>query len=113
LLMKYLLTCLTIIISGCYDDKLTSKPITTPQHAQIYEKPIPLVSVPAKEEDRFIVERVQVVYDDLAFGKVRGVYLIKDKKTGQEFIGVSGIGITETQEQIIRSKSTYKTTLEE
>lgn len=33
--------------------------------------------------------------DDLAYGDTRGIYLIRDTETNQEFIGVSGIGITE------------------
>jgi len=33
--------------------------------------------------------------DALAYDNWRGVYLIQDKQTGQEYIGISGIGISE------------------
>lgn len=46
--------------------------------------------------DRVTVERIGVFADDTAYQDRRGVYVIRDKKTGQEFIGISGIGISET-----------------
>jgi hypothetical protein len=36
-----------------------------------------------------------VIEDDLAYRERRGLYVIVDQKTGKEFIGISGIGITE------------------
>lgn len=45
--------------------------------------------------ERISVERIGVFEDDLAYMSRRGVYLIKDSETGQEFIGISGVGITE------------------
>lgn len=45
--------------------------------------------------ERFIVERVEVFRDRIAYNDIRGIYVIKDKRTGREFIGVSGIGIAE------------------
>lgn len=47
------------------------------------------------QDDRFIVSRVQVVNDDLAYDGQRGVYVIIDKHTGAEYLGVSGVGISE------------------
>lgn len=44
---------------------------------------------------RFKVERVGVFKDTLAYDSRRGLYVITDTKTGQEFLGVSGIGISE------------------
>jgi starvation-inducible outer membrane lipoprotein len=44
---------------------------------------------------RFKVERVSVFYDGLAYGDKRGIYIITDTETRQEFIGVSGVGISE------------------
>jgi hypothetical protein len=44
---------------------------------------------------RFKVERVGVFSDGLAYGDKRGIYVITDTKTGQEFVGVSGVGISE------------------
>jgi hypothetical protein len=47
------------------------------------------------ESARFRIERVDVFRDGLAYNDRRGIYVIRDKQTGREFIGVSGIGITE------------------
>lgn len=45
--------------------------------------------------DRFKIERVSIFRDRLAYGNDRGVYVITDTRTGQEFVGVSGVGISE------------------
>lgn len=50
--------------------------------------------------DRLSIERIGVIEDDLAYSKRRGIYIITDKKTGKEFIGVSGIGISETSKHL-------------
>jgi hypothetical protein len=45
---------------------------------------------------RFTVTRVDVFKDSIAYGDRRGVYVITDNKTGKEYVGVSGVGISET-----------------
>lgn len=47
------------------------------------------------EEGRFTVQFVGAFSDELAYHERRGIYVITDSKTGQEFVGVSGIGISE------------------
>ena len=47
------------------------------------------------QTQRFIVNLVQVVDDPLAYNGKRGIYMIKDLSTEKEFVGVSGIGISE------------------
>jgi len=47
---------------------------------------------------RVSVTRIGVFKDELAYDERRGIYVIVDSKTGKEYIGVSGIGITETGE---------------
>lgn len=62
------------------------------------EYPVPepnTVVMETKVNDRFSIERVGVFGDGLAYGDRRGIYLIKDKISGKEFVGISGIGITE------------------
>lgn len=44
---------------------------------------------------RFSVSRVGVFKDDIAYDGRRGIYVVIDNKTGQEFVGVSGVGIAE------------------
>lgn len=43
----------------------------------------------------FVLIKKQTFYDESAYGNVRGVYILKDRATGKEYIGVSGIGISE------------------
>jgi hypothetical protein len=45
--------------------------------------------------NRVTVTRLSRFSDNLAYDNERGVYLIRDNETGQEFIGISGIGISE------------------
>ena len=51
--------------------------------------------VTVKDNARATVTRIGVFEDDLAYKSKRGVYLIRDEKTGKEYLGVSGIGISE------------------
>ena len=44
---------------------------------------------------RFTVSRVGVFEDEIAYDNIRGIYIIVDTKTGEQFVGVSGIGISE------------------
>lgn len=44
---------------------------------------------------RYGLELQQVVLDPLAYNRTRGVYVLRDKQTGREWIGVSGIGLSE------------------
>lgn len=46
-------------------------------------------------ETRITVEWLGKFDDDLAYGGERGVYLIKDNEKKTEYIGISGIGISE------------------
>ncbi len=52
--------------------------------------------VEIQTEDRIVVKRIAVIPDDIAYSDYRGVYLITDKKTGKEYIGLSGVGISES-----------------
>jgi hypothetical protein len=44
---------------------------------------------------RFKVTRVGVFKDTVAYNDKRGIYILKDLKTGKEYLGISGIGISE------------------
>lgn len=60
----------------------------------------PLTAIPRgiaeiKPQGRFKVERIGVFADGLAYDGKRGIYVITDTTTGQEFVGISGIGISE------------------
>ncbi|EBL0533864.1 hypothetical protein OWX90_002160 [Salmonella enterica] len=44
---------------------------------------------------RFSVTQVAKFYDSDAYGNNRKIFLIRDKQTNREFVGVSGVGISE------------------
>ena len=44
---------------------------------------------------RITVTRIDMFRDSVAYGDLRGVYIIKDNLTGTEYIGISGVGIAE------------------
>jgi hypothetical protein len=44
---------------------------------------------------KFRIERVGVFGDALAWRGLRGIYVLTDTTTGKQWVGVSGIGITE------------------
>lgn len=52
------------------------------------------VQVTTTESSRVQVRKISEFRDDLAYDDYRGVYIITDTRTGQEFIGVSGVGIS-------------------
>ena len=80
------LACVLLVASvgliGCGGDKMESKPDTASG-----------VSVPV---GRIRVERIGKFSDDIAYNDERGIYIITDTKTGREWIGISGIGISES-----------------
>lgn len=91
-----------ISLAGCMSDKEKAEYArqSSQQRATIQlptEKPNNFVQQKAPEPppERFEVVRVQVITDYLAYNNTRAVYILKDRKTGQEFVGLSGVGITE------------------
>lgn len=48
------------------------------------------------DQQRVEITRIGIFPDRVAYNGRRGVYVIKDTQTGREFIGVSGVGISET-----------------
>ena len=52
-----------------------------------------IVSVPPKL--RYDLKKVQTFFDSDAYNNVRNVYILVDNETGKEYLGISGIGITE------------------
>lgn len=84
--------CVLLALTAC-----ERAPNSIEQYAQRNNAPY----APAVNSNRVKVTRISVFQDDLAYGNNRGVYLIQDTVTGQEFIGVSGIGISETWSHMV------------
>jgi hypothetical protein len=82
--IKYFAIC-AALLSGC-GVRTPDEPIVQELTAQ-EQKPV--------QQKRITVTRIDVFRDTLAYSNERGVYIITDTKTGQEFIGVSGIGVSE------------------
>jgi hypothetical protein len=62
---------------------------------EMYEQTRSAAPAAIVDGQRFAVARVGTFRDDLAYNDVRGIYIIRDLRTKREFIGVSGIGISE------------------
>lgn len=48
-----------------------------------------------QKQTRIEINQIGVFMDELAYNDMRGIYIIFDNKTGKEFIGISGIGISD------------------
>jgi hypothetical protein len=64
-------------------------------------------------ESRVAVTRIDVIKDDIAYEGKRGVYVIRDNTSGQEFIGISGIGISELGSHTVQSGKSRRTVEDE
>lgn len=82
--MARLILIVVLSVVGC-------GPLITPGELKSSKTEIPL---PVKTS-RFRVHLVQVLDDPLAYGGRRGVYIIQDKLRETEYVGLSGIGISE------------------
>ncbi|NTE96736.1 hypothetical protein [Agrobacterium tumefaciens] len=77
-----ILVLAAVLLAGC-------------EHSDDYKQTIRPEQITYKNSNRFKVERVGVFADGLAYQSQRGIYLITDTETNQEFVGVSGVGISE------------------
>lgn len=82
---KRLLCAVALMLIGCGPDP------NMPMREQTYSAD----AVDVQDNPRIEVTRIGVFRDDLSYDDRRGVYLIRDKQTGQEFIGISGVGISQ------------------
>lgn len=83
--MKKIMLLIAVLLAGC--DPLPPSPPHTP-----------LVIPNEQTKSRFEVTCVSIFQDDLAYRDKRGIYIIRDTETGREYVGVSGIGVTEIQQ---------------
>ena len=76
---------LVALLTGCEENK-GKKP----------DNRLPTVShQDSAKSNRFVITKVNVVYDRLAYNDYRGIYIIVDTENGMEYFGVSGIGNNE------------------
>ncbi len=55
---------------------------------------------------RFEISRVETFSDGLSYAGLRGIYILKDNLINKEYIGISGIGISELGSHTV-GKSTH------
>jgi len=65
----------------------------------------PLTEAKPGSKTRFHIERVGVFKDQLAYGERRGIYVLTDATTGKQWIGISGIGVTELGSHMVGKAS--------
>ena len=63
---------------------------------EVSNKPAPTAELTESPNGRINVTRIGTFRDGLAYDSKRGIYIIKDNQTGKEYIGISGVGISET-----------------
>jgi len=77
------------------------------------QSPPPKKNLVLERTDRFQVVRVSTFEDRLAYGSERGVYTLRDLQTGKEYVGVSGVGISELGSHTVRSNKRDRTVPDE
>lgn len=82
--MKFLIILTSILMLAACEESETER-----QQREQQEK------IAMENQGRVKVTQITRFNDSIAYNGVRGIYLITDEKTGKEFIGISGIGITE------------------
>lgn len=81
-----------LVLAGCGNSESGEAQVDAYQQQRDAAK---AVAVPATTQDRFTVERVQIIRDKVAYLERRGLYAIRDRQTGKEYVGLSGVGIAE------------------
>jgi len=59
--------------------------------------------------DRFEIKKVGKFYDDSAYQGSRCIYVLTDKQSGKEYVGISGIGISELGSHAVGNGKTVNT----
>lgn len=59
------------------------------------------------------VVRVSTFEDKLAYGNARSIYIIRDLQSGKEYVGVSGVGISELGSHMVRTTKHDRTVPDE
>ena len=88
------LVLLTMLVLGCEDNRETSRQEFPSVGSRVSTLPREQVTL-IQPELKFELKKVQSFNDSAAYGGYRDVYILKDNETGKEYIGVSGIGISE------------------
>ena len=92
-----------VILALCACDEARPVPNPNDNYDQVnYRLGSPLT---IESNQRFSIKRVSVFRDDLAYKGNRGIYVVVDTQTGKEYVGISGIGISELMTGQIRKQT--------
>lgn len=78
---------ITVGLTACRDTAEPNVPIAPQQIKSMSELP--------PTSQRFMVEFAGTFRDDAAYDNKRRIYILTDKKTNRQYLGVSGVGISE------------------
>ena len=92
--LTLMLASLVLTFSGCEDNRETQRQTFPDVGARVSNTPREQVTL-IQPELKFELKKVQSFSDSAAYGGYRDVYILKDNETGKEYIGISGIGISE------------------
>lgn len=93
--LSYLIL-LTMLIIGCENNVVKPELVFPSVGSRISTLPKEQVTITTiQPELKFELKRVQSFSDGAAYSGYRDIYILKDNETGKEYIGISGIGITE------------------
>lgn len=92
-----ILSFITVLFSGCDNSEFQSVGDAKPISKEII-----------KDSGRFDLKKIQTFSDTDSYNYKRSVYILIDKETGKEFVGVSGVGISE-----LSTHTSGKTTIED
>ena len=97
LILQSTILFIVLLFAGCNINNESDKPnYTIPNVGERVIIPVQketIVTVPPKL--RYDLKKVQTFRDTDAYTHVRNVYVLVDTETGKEYLGISGIGITE------------------
>ena len=82
-----LAVCLTALLA-CAEPPKANTPMPSYMSGQTTQQQVPA-------QQRIKIEQIGSFNDYFAYGGMRGIYIITDQKTGKEFVGISGVGISE------------------
>lgn len=88
--MQMRIIAMALLCVACDARRPTNTPLAE------YDNGPPAVPSVAPQQTRFRVSRVGAFDDNTAYWGVRSIFVIVDTKTGIEYVGISGVGISET-----------------
>lgn len=88
-MMRYIFMIGIVFVIGCDMDENTRMSINAPVVEVVGDRVVPVVV------ERFRVMKVQMIRDPDAYKGLRSIYVIRDRVTNREYMGITGVGISD------------------